>query len=158
VVWRIGQGRYKLLPQRDNSVKEIIRGAFDILRCFMRSPRLSLRILRRLPFILRGFEYGRRLNSPTEGRTPSCYTRNDDFLDSANPLKLYFDTHAEGPGIWKWIHYFAIYHRYFSKFVGREVHVLEIGVYGGGSLQMWREYFGPNCRVYGVDIEEACRV
>jgi hypothetical protein len=37
------------------------------------------------------------------------------------------------------------------------VHLLEIGVYSGGSIEMWKDYFGPRCRVYGVDIEEACR-
>lgn len=72
-------------------------------------------------------------------------------------LKSYFDAHEEGRGIWKWNHYFDIYERHFSKFVGREVHVVEIGIYSGGSLEMWRSYFGANCHVYGVDIEEACR-
>jgi len=38
------------------------------------------------------------------------------------------------------------------------VHVLEIGIYSGGSLEMWRDYFGPKARIYGVDIEPACRV
>lgn len=76
---------------------------------------------------------------------------------SSNPLQTYFDAHSEGRGIWKWKHYFDIYHRHFSKFIGQEVHVLEIGVYSGGSLGMWKQYFGPRCRVYGVDIEEACR-
>jgi hypothetical protein len=38
------------------------------------------------------------------------------------------------------------------------VHVLEVGVYSGGSLQMWRDYFGPNCQVYGVDKEAACLI
>src|SRR5581483_1696341 len=27
----------------------------------------------------------------------------------------------------------------------------------GGSLDMWRSYFGPSCHIYGVDIEPACR-
>ncbi len=76
---------------------------------------------------------------------------------AANPLEEYFDNHVAGPGIWKWRHYFEIYHRHFEKFVGREVHVVEIGVYSGGSLAMWRTYFGPDCHVYGVDIEPACR-
>jgi hypothetical protein len=74
-----------------------------------------------------------------------------------NALAAYFDDHHEGPGIWKWRHYFDIYHRHFEKFVGREVHVVEIGIYSGGSLGMWRAYFGPRCRMYGVDIEPACR-
>ncbi len=78
-------------------------------------------------------------------------------LRQPNPLEQYFDSHLEGPGIWKPRHYFEIYHRHFAKFVGREINVLEIGVYSGGSLGMWKEYFGPGCRIYGVDIAEDCR-
>ena len=73
-----------------------------------------------------------------------------------NPLEEYFDAVTEGPGIWKWRHYFPIYQRHLSKFVGHELHVVEIGIYSGGSLPMWRSYFGPGCQVYGVDIEPAC--
>jgi hypothetical protein len=29
--------------------------------------------------------------------------------------------------------------------------VLEIGVQGGGSLEMWRTYFGGKARIYGID-------
>jgi cephalosporin hydroxylase len=72
-------------------------------------------------------------------------------------LEAYFDAHTEGPGIWKWRHYFEIYHRHFSKFVGREVHVVEIGIFSGGSLEMWHHYFGDRCQIYGVDIEPACK-
>lgn len=79
-------------------------------------------------------------------------------IDTANPLEEYFDAVANGPGVWKWRHYFSIYHRHLSKFVGQEVHVVEIGVYSGGSLPMWRAYFGEGCRVYGVDIVPECRV
>jgi hypothetical protein len=77
--------------------------------------------------------------------------------DLSNPLRAYFDSHKEGRGIWKWLHYFDIYDRHFRRFRGREVHVLEIGVYSGGSLSMWKDYFGKACRIYGVDIEEACK-
>ena len=74
-----------------------------------------------------------------------------------NPLEVYFDAHTTGRGIWKWRHYFDVYHRHFSKFVGKEVHILEIGIFSGGSLGMWKEYFGPQCHVYGVDVSEACK-
>jgi hypothetical protein len=37
------------------------------------------------------------------------------------------------------------------------VRVLEIGIYSGGSLDMWRDYFGPRAEIYGVDIEPACK-
>jgi hypothetical protein len=36
--------------------------------------------------------------------------------------------------------------------------VLEIGVFHGGSLEMWHNYFGPGCRVYGVDIDPRCKM
>jgi SAM-dependent methyltransferase len=77
--------------------------------------------------------------------------------DLTNPLRRFFQVHRQGRGIWKWNHYFEIYHRHFSKFQGREVHLLEIGIYSGGSLEMWRDYFGPACHIYGVDIEPACK-
>jgi hypothetical protein len=74
-----------------------------------------------------------------------------------NPLWNYFQSHREGPGIWKWEHYFEIYHRHFARFVGTKVDVLEIGIFSGGSLEMWRAYFGDQSHIYGVDIEDACR-
>jgi len=78
--------------------------------------------------------------------------------DAPNPLRDYFETNKEGPGIFKWVHYFEIYHRHLKQFVGTDVHIMEIGVYSGGSLQMWRQYFGDKCQVFGVDIEAACKV
>jgi hypothetical protein len=73
-------------------------------------------------------------------------------------LREYFDSHSEGPGLWKWLHYFPIYERHFGQFVGRKVNIMEIGIYSGGSLSMWLDYFGDDAHVYGLDIEEACRV
>jgi Methyltransferase domain len=49
------------------------------------------------------------------------------------------------------------YHRHLSRFQGSPVTVVEIGVLGGGSLQMWRTYFGPDTRIVGVDIDPECR-
>lgn len=62
-----------------------------------------------------------------------------------------------GPVIHKWHHYIPIYDRYFSKFRETPVRFLEIGVAKGGSLQMWRRYFGENAKIFGVDIDENCR-
>ena len=74
----------------------------------------------------------------------------------SNPLWEYFMRHEEGPGVWKWEHYFPIYQQFFERFVGQKVDVLEIGIFSGGSLDMWPAYFGDGCRVYGVDIEPVC--
>lgn len=53
-------------------------------------------------------------------------------------LFRYFVQNKSGPGIWKWRHYSLIYERHFAKTRGTEVHLLEIGVYSGDSLAMWR--------------------
>jgi hypothetical protein len=81
-------------------------------------------------------------------------------LDAAapNPLRAYFDDVKEGPGVWKWLHYFELYQRHLSKFVGHPVTVVEIGVYSGGSMPMWRHYFGTGCQIHGVDIQPECKV
>jgi methyltransferase family protein len=76
---------------------------------------------------------------------------------SPNPLEKHFDAHAQGPGIWKWRHYFGIYHQHLRKFIGQEVHIVEVGVYSGGSLELWKGYFGAAARIYGVDIVEECK-
>lgn len=57
----------------------------------------------------------------------------------------------------KWIHYFDIYERHFERFRGASPMVVEVGVFGGGSLAMWKEYFGPGCRIVGIDIDPKCR-
>lgn len=56
----------------------------------------------------------------------------------------------------KWASYLPIYQHHFAKFIGTAVRVLEIGVNHGGSLQLWREYFGPKSYITGVDIDSRC--
>lgn len=74
-----------------------------------------------------------------------------------NPIRDYFESNREGPGIWRWQHYFDVYHRHFRRLVGREINVLEIGVYSGGSIGMWQRYFGPQARIYGADLMPECK-
>jgi hypothetical protein len=53
----------------------------------------------------------------------------------------------------KWEPYLDVYETYFRKFVGRAPVVMEVGVQSGGSLQMWRKYFGPDAQIWGVDVD-----
>jgi hypothetical protein len=80
------------------------------------------------------------------------------LVEPGNPLQAYFDTRHEGPGIWKWRHYFEIYDRHLGTFRGKAPIIAEIGIYSGGSLPMWMDYFGPGTQVHGIDIEPACNV
>jgi SAM-dependent methyltransferase len=57
----------------------------------------------------------------------------------------------------KWHHYFDIYERHLRRFRDRPMVFLEIGLGGGGSLRMWREYFGPQATIVGVDIRPECQ-
>lgn len=57
----------------------------------------------------------------------------------------------------KWHHYIPLYDRYFSSFRGRKIRFLEIGVSEGGSLQMWRKYFGDDAIIFGIDINPECK-
>ncbi len=61
-----------------------------------------------------------------------------------------------GPIVHKWLHYLPIYERYLEKYRGTDVKMLEIGVYEGGSLHLWREYLGPRAIIYGIDIDPDC--
>ena len=54
--------------------------------------------------------------------------------------------------------YTKIYNKYFLKKKNQEIKLFEIGIgypnepkKGGGSLQMWRDYF-PKGIIYGIDI------
>ncbi|SHH49112.1 Methyltransferase domain-containing protein [Jatrophihabitans endophyticus] len=72
-----------------------------------------------------------------------------------NPLEAYFRAN-QGRLIYKWLHFFEIYDRHFSSFRGKPVTVIEFGVQHGGSVQMWKDYFGPQARIIGVDIDQRC--
>jgi cephalosporin hydroxylase len=54
--------------------------------------------------------------------------------------------------IHKWKHYFPAYESHFSRYVNRPLLFIEIGCGYGGSLQMWKKYFGPHAKIVGIDI------
>lgn len=59
--------------------------------------------------------------------------------------------------IHKWKHYFPVYERHFKDFLYKPLTFVEIGCGVGGSLQMWKRYFGPYARIIGIDINPACK-
>jgi hypothetical protein len=51
--------------------------------------------------------------------------------------------------------YFQVYEQVLAGYVGKEFTFVEVGVLNGGSLFMWREYFGPRARIIGIDLNPA---
>lgn len=75
--------------------------------------------------------------------------------DTSNPLEEYFRANDKRL-IHKWMHYFEIYDHHFARFRNKSATVVEFGVSHGGSLQMWKDYFGPGSMITGIDIEPRC--
>lgn len=72
-----------------------------------------------------------------------------------NPLLSYFENNQQRL-LHKWMHYFEVYHRHFQSFRDKPITMLEIGVFHGGSLQMWKSYFGEQASIIGVDVNPRC--
>ena len=47
--------------------------------------------------------------------------------------------------------YFRTYEEVFAPLADREVHLLELGISAGGSLELWRDYF-PGGTIAGIDV------
>lgn len=88
-----------------------------------------------------------------------CYDVSDLIPDKVIPSnkleEIYFK--YEHRVMNKWWHYFEVYHTFFQKYVGSRVNILEIGVYKGGSMQMWKAYFGEQAVIVGMDIDYNCK-
>jgi len=52
----------------------------------------------------------------------------------------------------KYKNYFPIYEKLFEKFRGKKITFVEIGVLSGGSLFMWKNYFGKDARIIGIEL------
>ena len=54
--------------------------------------------------------------------------------------------------------YFQVYRDLFDAYRGKRFTFVEVGVLNGGSLFMWRDYFGHQARIIGIDLNpEAAR-
>jgi hypothetical protein len=86
----------------------------------------------------------------------STSRRDLDSEDSArNPLFQLWKQHK--PRAHKWTHYFAAYHALFELRRAQAQRILEIGVYQGASLRLWKQYFDdPATVLVGIDIDPIC--
>ncbi len=63
----------------------------------------------------------------------------------------------QGRVIHKWAHYFPIYQKHFERFRGKAFTFVEIGCGEGGSMEMWKRFFGPFVQIVGLDIRPECK-
>ena len=53
--------------------------------------------------------------------------------------------------------YVELYESYFKPLREKKLNILEIGVFRGGSLNTWSDYYF-NSNVLGIDIDQNCKV
>jgi len=52
----------------------------------------------------------------------------------------------------KWNNYFEIYENLFKRFKNKKITLVEVGIGNGGSLFMWRNYFGKKAKIIGIEL------
>lgn len=70
---------------------------------------------------------------------------------NANPELNNQDTGTDKNTVHSYIENF--YENEFSKYQNKKINLLEIGIYHGGSLDLWSRYFN-NAEIYGFDITD----
>ena len=74
---------------------------------------------------------------------------NEDLLKTSELFQCY----RESPYLsLKHSCYFPVYDRLLGGYRGKALTLVEIGVLNGGSLFMWRRFFGGQARIIGVDL------
>jgi hypothetical protein len=89
---------------------------------------------------------------------PAELTENVTISEATdNPKNELFELFAADTNVHKWHHYFEIYEKHFNSYRDRPIRMLEIGVFRGGSLRMWKQYFHPESIIVGIDIDKSCK-
>jgi cephalosporin hydroxylase len=102
-------------------------------------------------------QVARGLRRKRRGRSIAEFARSAEDAPRADDAfsQLFFEYDGERL-IHKWAHYLSIYSRLFAPFRNSAPRFLEIGVSQGGSLEMWRSFFGPNATIFGIDVDSEC--
>lgn len=80
----------------------------------------------------------------------------DSMLDLCLKNRYDTDKYLAGSTFWQSPHCYVehVYSHVFDRMRESCKSLLEIGVYNGGSILLWKDYF-PNATIYGVDINIA---
>ena len=75
--------------------------------------------------------------------------------NNINTLRSVFTEHT-GKVSDKWSIYLDEYNRLFVPYREQPVHLLEIGIQNGGSLEVWSKFFSNSAKLVGCDINPLC--
>jgi hypothetical protein len=114
-------------------------------------------------FIVRNIErrLGYRISPGIEKFAGKLADVPDSERQKTDLHRIFYEN--DGPVVHKWRHYLEIYDRHLAAFRTRAVgdpplRLLEIGVSEGGSLRLWRKYFGDEAIIFGIDVNPKCAV
>ena len=94
----------------------------------------------------------------TSAAFPAELTEKVTVVEASDaPINPLFDAFSADTNVHKWHHYFDIYTKHFDQYRDRPIKMLEIGVFRGGSLRMWKDYFHPDSTIVGIDIDKTCK-
>ena len=103
-------------------------------------------------------------NNPPLYNFPEFQTKEDLVLNNGRLYELFLN--HDGRKAIKWTHYIEIYEELLDPFRLKtldksqnqtdQIRLLEIGVFNGGSLEIWKSYFGSNSTIFGIDINPKC--
>jgi hypothetical protein len=119
--------------------------------------KVGLRLVNRSPYVVVAkYTPRKKLKAALSSKylAETAWPAQADTSPSGGVLFEIWRTKAGGH---KWHHYFPVYERYFGPMRDRPIRFLEIGIYRGGSLKMWRDYFHEDAIIVGADIDPACK-
>ena len=109
---------------------------------------------RRAPFLSRRYPYGgaRKMQSALGPELAALRTWPAVDTPLTGELAEIF---LKTAGVLKWSQYLPVYESVIER--SGPIRMLEIGVFHGGSLRMWREYLHPKSVIVGIDINSKCK-
>jgi hypothetical protein len=123
-------------------------------------------MVRRAPIAHKTYRWVLRALSPFRHQSIGRFDRslNGPPLPASGRFAALFASH-QGNLVHKWVSYFSVYDRVLDRFSDgfvtpdgehRPLRFLEIGVSKGGSLEIWRSFFGPQAIIFGIDVDPRC--
>ena len=98
-----------------------------------------------------------REDKSMSSRVMDVYTPFHDYFVHFGRGHIAEEDFPELPLFHTWLNYLEMYHNHMSRFRGRDVIFMEIGVQSGGKIPLLRHYFGEGFVYVGVDVNPSTK-